>query len=222
MIDLIGVGLETAILFVLSAVVSVVLAAGTWLSVRKAQRLPRYGLILVAILIPIATAVHLWLCAAFLPGESLFGNVSEPLPNGYQLEALGKMPDFASISKPGSSFNGLTQYFDKLAVEGPFVVGQYSHPYDTSERQPDEPFFLFDTRDSKVTEFLTMKDLQLKLGHSVDFTEVQYFRSPVAATRLRVDRAIEFGPPILGFSLLVLAIVRTRIRIHPETANIYT
>jgi hypothetical protein len=222
MIDLIGVGLATALLFLLAAVVSAVLAAATWLSVRKARRLPRYSLILAAILIPFATAVHLWLCAALLPGESLFGNVSEPLPNGYQLEALGKMPDFASISKSGSSFNEPAQYIGKLAVEGPLVVGQYSHPFDASDPQPNEPFFLFDTRDGETTDFPTQKDLQTKLGHSVELTDVLYFRSPVAATRLKLDRAIELTPPILAFLLLIAAIVSTRIRIHPESANIYT
>src|ERR1700760_365929 len=128
MFELIGLLFAIGMLFALAAVASIVLAGLRGLSVRNRQT-PRNRLILAAALIPLFSVAYLWLCIALLPGESLFGDISQPLPNGYTLEALRKMPAFASVSnaKSPNSYNGLTECVGKLAVCGPFVAGQYSH-----------------------------------------------------------------------------------------------
>jgi hypothetical protein len=54
---------------------------------------------IAAFAIPILSAAYLWMCIAMLPGKSLFGDISQPLPNGYVLTGLGKMPDFSYVQK---------------------------------------------------------------------------------------------------------------------------
>ena len=99
MFELIGLLFATIFLFTIASILAAILAGITWLLVRNTSA-PRKRLMFTAAMIPIASAAYLWLYMALLPGESLFGDISQPLPNGYVLEALGKMPDFASISNP--------------------------------------------------------------------------------------------------------------------------
>jgi hypothetical protein len=224
MIDMIGVAIATAFLFALALVCSVVLAVVTWLLVRKQKTAPRKRLVIFALGIPIAAAAYFWLCAAILPGESLFGDISEPLPNGWVVEALGKMPDFADIKDPKSPMRDshMTEYVGKLAVEGELVVGQYSHPYDAFTPNPIEPYFIFDTKHGTTTEFQTWSALQAALGHPIALTEIQYFQSPLAANRRKIVRSIEFSPPIVGLLILIAFISRYRSRNAPSSPAIYT
>jgi hypothetical protein len=110
MFEMIGLLIATGFLFALAALASAILAGLTWLYVRK-RRAPRIRLMLAAAVIPIVSAAYFWLCIALLPDESLFGDIDQPLPNGYALKALGKMPDFASIDNPKTpySYNGLSE-----------------------------------------------------------------------------------------------------------------
>jgi hypothetical protein len=225
MFELIGLVFATGMLFALATVFSFVLASLTWLSVRNRQA-PRKRLVLAAALIPILSAVYLWLCTALLPGKSLFGDISQPLPNGYTLEALGKMPDFASLSsaKSPNSYNGLTECIGKLAVYGPLVVGQYSHPFGTFDSKPNEPFFIFDTRNGQHIDLQTVADLENTLGRSVQLTEVQFFRSQESSylAQQKVIRTIEFGPPIFALVLLIAFVLNSTLRTLPPAPNIYT
>jgi hypothetical protein len=220
MFELIGLVFATGILFALATVLSFVLAGFTWLSVRNRQA-PRKRLVLAAALIPILSAAYLWLCTALLPGKSLFGDISQPLPNGYTLEALGKMPDFASLTsaKSPNSYNGLTECIGKLAVYGPFVVGQYSHPFGTFDPKPNEPFFVFDTRNHQHVDLPTIAELENSLGHTVQLTEVQFFRSQEPAYRMqqKVNRTVEFGPPIFALVILMAFVLHSRLRTLPPS-----
>ena len=217
MFELIGLLFAIGMLFALAAVASIVLAALTWLSVRNRQT-PRKRLILAAALIPLFSVAYLWLCIALLPGESLFGDISQPLPNGYTLEALRKMPDFASVSnaKSPNSYNGLTECVGKLAVYGPFVAGQYSHPLGTFDAKPNEPFFIFDTRSGQHLDLPAIADLQNNLGHSVQLTEVQFFRSqePTYRARQNVNKVVMFGPPITALVIFTAYVLWSR-RLNP-------
>jgi hypothetical protein len=181
-------------------------------------------LIVTAILIPILSAVYMWLCVAFLPGESLFGDISEPLPNGYIVEALGKMPDFANIKDPKSPWRypKLTECVGKIAVDGPLVIGQYSHPCDAFTPKPVEAYFIFDTLSGETTELQTPTALQAKLGHPVSLTEVQFFRSPLAAARRKTNATVIFVPPFIALMFLVAFVWRARTRTDATTPNIYT
>jgi hypothetical protein len=200
MFEMIGLAIATACLFAFALLCSAVLAALTWLSIRRQAQAPRKRLALFALAIPIAAAAYFWLCTLVLPGESLFGDISEPLPNGWVIEALGKMPDFANIKDPKSLWRNpnITQCIGTVAVDGELVVGQYSHPCDTFTPVPNEPYFVFDTKHGTTTEYPSRVELQNKLGHPVNLTEVQFFQSPLAATRRKIVRIVEFTPPIVA------------------------
>jgi hypothetical protein len=224
MFEIIGLLFASAFLFASAAAVSAILAGFTWLLMRKRQSAPQKRLILMAPIIPIFSAAYMWLCVAVLPGESLFGDIDEPLPNGYVVKALAKMPDFAGISDPKSPWRypQLSECIGKLAVVGQLVVGQYSHPCDTFSPKPDEPYFIFDTHTGKTTDLSTLSALQEKLGQPVNLTEVQFFRSPLAQKRRSMDKAIEFGPPIIALILLIAFVGHYCTRIDPISSNIYT
>lgn len=225
MFELIGLLFATMLLFALAAMLAAVLSGITWLLVRRTSA-PRKRLIFAAASIPIISAAYFWLCIALLPGESLFGDISQPLPNGYLLEALGKMPDFASISNPKSpnSYNGLSECIGKLAVDGPLVAGQYSHPFGSFAAAPHEPYFVFDTRSGQHIDLPTLVDLQARLGHSVQLTEVQFFRSqePSYRARQNVNKVVMLGPPILALGIFTAYVLRNRLRTQPSPPNIYT
>jgi len=224
MFELIGLLLATAFFFALATVASAILGSLTWLLVRKRPLAPRKRLLAAAVVIPLASAAYIWLCVAILPGESLFGDINEPLPNGYVVKALGKMPDFADISDPTNSWRAapLSEYVGKIAINGPLVIGQYSHPFGEFKPNPNEPYFIFDTSTGKTTDLPTLSALQKTLGHPVDLAEVQFFRSPLATRRRRIDNTIELGPPLLALLLLVALIWYSRKRIDSPNANIYT
>ncbi len=211
MFEMIGLLIATGFLFALAALASAILAGLTWLYVRK-RRAPRIRLMLAAAVIPIVSAAYFWLCIALLPDESLFGDIDQPLPNGYALKALGKMPDFASIDNPKTpySYNGLSECIGKLAVSGPLVVGQYSHRFGSFAPGSSEPYFIFDTRDGKNVDVPTLAELQSKLGHPMQLAEVQFFRSqePSYLRQQRSNRTIEFGPPILAVAILMAFVFR--------------
>jgi hypothetical protein len=225
MFELIGLILATGFLFALAAAASATLAGSVWLILRRSAR-PYKLLMLAAVLIPIASAAYLWLCVALLPGESLFGDIDQPLPNGYAIQALGKMPDFAHISSPKTPYsdNGLTECIGKIAVYGPFVVGQYSHPFGDFTAKPNEPFFLFDTRSGQNQDLPTLDSLQDRLGHRVQLTEVQYFRSQELSYRRqqRMNREIEFAPPIIAVVILIALVVRRWAQDRSRWPKIYT
>lgn len=201
MFETIGLFFAAAFELLMAAAMSAVLVGLTWLVTRN-RKAPRKSLLLAAALIPILATVHVWLCDAMLPGKSLYGDISEPLPNGCTLNALGKMPDFGRIDcqRSPNGNNGPSEYIGKAAVYGPLVVGQYSHPFGSFDPNPNEPFFLFDTRDGSDTDLATQADLQSKIGHPVDLAEVQFFRStePSYLSQQRRNRAIEFDPPIIA------------------------
>jgi hypothetical protein len=225
MFELIGLLFATIFLFTIASIAAAILVGITWLLLRNTSA-PRKRLMFTAALIPIASAAYLWLCVALLPGESLFGDISQPLPNGYVIEALGKMPDFASISNPKSpySYNGLSECIGRLAVYGPLVAGQYSHPFGSFTAAPNEPFFIFDTRNGQHKDLPKLADLQATLGHPVLLTEVQFFRSQEPTYRLRqnLNRAVMFGPPIIALGILIVSVLRKRRRTLPPPPNIYT
>jgi hypothetical protein len=225
MFEMIGLLIVTGMFFGLATVVSAILATLTWLCVRNREA-PRKRLILAAVLIPISSAAYLWLCVALLPGQSLFGDISQPLPNGYVLDALGKMPDFASITNPKSPYssNGLSECIGKLGVYGPLVVGQYSHPFGSFDATASEPYFAFNTRDGHHVDLPMLSDLQSYLGHPVTLTEVQFFRSaePNYLRQQKMNKEIEIGPPIVALLILVGFVIRSRWRVPPHSPNIYT
>lgn len=81
MFEIIGLAFATLLLFLAASVAGCVFAGLMWLIVRTRQD-HRWKFVLFAGAIPIASAAYLWICIATLPGETLFGDISEKLPNG--------------------------------------------------------------------------------------------------------------------------------------------
>jgi hypothetical protein len=224
MIDLIGVAIGAAIFFAFAGCVGIVFAFFTWLIVPK--RLGRIARISVAFLIPIVSAAYIWLCIAFLPGESLFGDIDQPLPNGYVLKALGKMPEYGNIERQNGdlSFDGVQGAVDEIAVSGPLVAGRYCQSCDRAFVQSKALYFLLDTRISKSSEYTDLPSLEAAFQCSTPLVENQYFQSQEArhVWQQRIDHWVMFVPP-LGIALLYFAyLIRHRCRESLRAAsNLY-
>jgi len=216
MFEMIGLLLGFAVCMGLGLIISAILGILAWLLSTRA----RLFLALSAAALPVLCVMYLFLCGAILPNESLFGDISQPLPNGYALHALGKMPDFAGIGR-GSDLSseevGLTECIGSLGVYGPVVAGQYSHPCTTFDPHPNEAYFLFDTRTAKNQDFATKAALESAIGQPVVLVQVPYFQSqePTYRRQRRIDGAICFGPMILAFMLLVVMILGSRYSKRP-------
>jgi len=225
MFELIGLMFATLLLFGLAVTIAAAFAAITWHLTRNGVGHKR--LTLLAASVPLASAAYLWICVAILPGESPFGDISQPLPNNYTLQALGKMPDYASIirtSSPVSGDIGLSEWIGEVAVSGALVVGQYSHPFGGFNGNSVEPFFIFDTHNGQHIDLATLADVEAKLNHPVVLTEVQHFRSQEPAYRRQqnLNKLLMFSPPIIVLGILSFSIGQSRSRTQPPSSNIYT
>jgi hypothetical protein len=203
--EIIGLLLGFAVCMTLGLVVSGMLGAIAWLLSRRL----RIFLTAFAIALPPLCVVYLFVCGALLPHESLFGDISQPLPNGYYIRALGKMPDFAGIgwsADISSNEISLTECIGSLAVYDSFVVGRYSHPYATFDPHPNEAYFLFDTKTATHKDFPTLAALEASIGHPVSLVEVQYFRSqePEYLHQKRLNELICFGPMFIALVTMIL------------------
>jgi len=204
----------------LSAMLGGVFALVAWLILRPQTRY-RKRAALVGAMLPPLFAFYLVICgiaiSAMVPGQSgiIFGDIYEPLPNGYVLTALGKMPDYANIEPASNgSFHPLivSGYVGEVAVSGPMVYGAYSHRF--NEVTPPSPtgigFFAFDTRTGKVRDFDTLAQLNDFAGRSIELKDTVAFRSEERSHKLLVrnERLVVLLPPIIVtvifFALLFL------------------
>jgi hypothetical protein len=115
-----------------------------------------------AILLAPSCVIWLYTTVALLPGESLFGDIDQPLPNGYHVTALGKMIDFADISSANRA-DSLSEYVASLQVHGDLVAGQYSHPFGTFTPKPNEGYFVLDTKTGAHKDLPSAAALQAEL-----------------------------------------------------------
>ena len=138
--------------------------------------------------------------------DLLFGDINEPLPNGFKLWALDKMPEAGLIKRDDDSLRQVGWVSD-LQISGPFVLGKYDYTYfPKTEDQGNRNFFLFDTRNGKAQDFATESDLSKVANVPVHLTPTQFFHAPKSLTsRVRdfVMFMIAFLPPIaIGLWLL--------------------
>jgi hypothetical protein len=222
MFEMIGLLIGTAILFVLSLIAGLIYAGIAFLILWKRPR-GRIPLLVLAAAIPVCSTAYMWLCVAVLPGESLFGDISQPLPNGYTLQALGKMPDFATIHQGDSNFGPLlvSQYIGRVNVEGPLIVGQYSHPFDAFDGDGHEPFFTFDTRTAAHVDYPTQSALEATVGHALTFSPVQSFRSHESSyvRQQRLHRIVFFLPPAFVSVMFFVILISIRRLQEPCLAS---
>jgi len=208
MIELIGLVIATTLFFVISALASLPFALLTWIILRRQNGFKKLW-IMVGAAIPPASAAYMLLCAVifafFVPGatDRLFFDFNEPLPNGYILKGLAKMPDFAYIDsmRQGDSQPQLLGNIARIDVDGPLVFGEYSHKFGSfDEPVPDHiKYFIFDTHTRQMQNLITLPFEDPYSGHPLHLVESQFFRShePAQILRRRIEDAIYFGPPIL-------------------------
>lgn len=138
--------------------------------------------------------------------DLLFGDINEPLPNGFKLFALDKMPEAGLIKRDNDPL-GQVGWVSNLQTSGPFVLGKYDYKYfPKTEDQSNRNFFLFDTRNGKAQDFATESDLSKAANVPLHLTPTQFFRAPKSlSSRVRdfVMFVIAFIPPIaIGLWLL--------------------
>src|SRR5579863_7524092 len=99
MFEMIGLLIDLTVACAIAFLIGGIIAVLAWLLFWGRRRPKR--LILFTSLVPIFTVAYLFVCAIgmelFVPNQPplFFGDFSEPLPNGYVLTGLGKMPEYS-------------------------------------------------------------------------------------------------------------------------------
>jgi hypothetical protein len=205
MFEIIGLLFGIGLLFVLSIALGLVYGFVAWIVTGPGSARRRFKA-LVAACIPPASAVYLLICAVGISilatgqGDLLFGGIYEPLPNGYSLSALGKMPDYGTI-RPKSATQAdpkINGFVGQIDVKGPFVYGAFSHRDLSQPTEENLGYFALNTRTAEVRDFATQGELDHFAGYPVQLVENWQFRSKETRyqRRLEVERWISFGPPI--------------------------
>jgi hypothetical protein len=171
---------------------------------REARRSPIFFSYLLA-----CTSTFLVFGPAHL--QKPFSEDSEPLPNGYVLNAPFERASvwsaprreqgFSRIEYPSeSSRQTVNGYVRSLEVEGPFVFGAYNWRYDSSpdkNTDANQGYFAFDTRKGKVLDFSSAAELSRLAGHALNLTEAESFHSSDIRHKqfLILERVIVLGSP---------------------------
>jgi hypothetical protein len=208
------IGLLFAILlgFGLSCLIGGLYALLAWFLIRSKRPWPRSSILIAAALPPVFAA-YILLCtiifSVFVPGQSgmLFGDNSEALPNGYSLEVMSELGNYAMIlSKQAKDELIVHGHVQSIAVEGPQVFGAYSEPVGSKR------YFVLDTSARSVVDFDTLNELHHYVGHPIRLEETLRFQSrePSQLWQLRIERVILFGPPGVCSLLYFFYLLRNR------------
>jgi hypothetical protein len=185
MFEFIGLIIVTAFLGGLSCVAGAIFGLIGWLIFWGRHR-PKL-LILATMAVPPASLLYVAICAVvftlFVPNQpdEFFGDFSEPLPNGYILTGLAKMPDYAYFEStpPMAHQPPLIGGVKSLEQDGELIYGSYGHLYseDVPAIDVDHGYFVFDTRTGAVRNLKTISELNQAAGHSVKLELSENFRS---------------------------------------------
>jgi len=155
----------------------------------------------------------------FVPNQPdvFFGDFAEPLPNGYVLTGLGKMPEYAYFeSTPPHHQPPLLGGVKRLEQDGQVIFGAYGPLNHEAPPLVDSKavhgYFAFDTRTGEVRNFTTLDELTGYAGHRLNLVESEYFRSQIPGRRrLReIESLIYSGPPALSALLCLYMAIRYR------------
>ncbi len=228
MFEMMGALIGLMVLVGLLSLLGFLIAAAAWLLFWGRGRPKR--LILETALVPLFSLGYVLACAIafeiFVPNQpdQFFGDVSEPLPHGYVLTGLGKMPEYAyfDTEEPGKNQPSILGGVHSLELDGQVVYGAYSHPkggFSQSLAPPDIGYFEFDTSNGQVRNFKTVQDLNAVAGHPVHLVEAQFFRSqePGRIRLRRVENTIYFLPPGAALLFCLYRLVLFRIKEEAET-----
>jgi hypothetical protein len=130
--------------------------------------------------------------------DLLFGDIDEPLPNGFKLEALSKMPEDGLIKREGDPLAQIG-WVSALQTSGPFVLGKYDYTdFPKTADQSSRNFFLLDTSTGRKQDFGTESDLSNALNGPIHLTPTEFFHAPKPPGRRLRDFSlflIAFMPP---------------------------
>lgn len=163
----------------------------------------------------------MFICELFFPAQDdhIFGDIHEPLPNGYVLRALSKMPYAGLIEKPIEQKSGISINVEKLAQNGEVIYGSHSPFENDFQYHPDCQFgcFSFNTKSGAIQEFKTKDELIRYVGHNLQFVKTEDFRTQDKQYLIRQHfwDALYIGPPIISFIFVLVMILRAK----PKTSN---
>jgi hypothetical protein len=181
--EIIGRLLMMFILMGLASGAGVVCAGLVYLLLRK-EKTRRIEASLLAGLFPPVVMGYLLACLVassifstwLWTPDILFGDINEPLPNGFYLRALDKMPEAGRIERENDAIAGVAWVSD-LQVAGPLVLGKYDYTYfPKSEKEKSRNLFLFDTRSGIIEDFANESDLAAAANARVHLTPTPKFR----------------------------------------------
>jgi hypothetical protein len=210
MFEWIGLLFATVAMCVLSVVLGVVFGVFAWLMFWGRRRPLR--LIAFVTMIPLASAAYLVAMAILLElvvpnqPDEFFGDFNEPLPHGYTLTGLGKMPDWAYFESQvgGGPQPQLLGGVRALEEDGDAIYGAYGHldsqAYVADEAQIDHGYFVFDIGTGRVNNVKTRAELNARAGHTVHLVESQFFHSQMLGRvwLRRIENVVFFAPPAVG------------------------
>jgi len=208
--EFIGLFVAGVLFFTLSGAISCVYGGVAWL-ILDSRKGGHRKVLRIATCLPPVFAVYMVVCAIvfaqFIPGEGnriFFGDIYEPLPNGYTLTAMAKMPTYGTIHA-SSAMIGTLGSVGRVAVDGPFVFGEHNDK---------QGYFAFDTRNASTVNLDTITELDHYAGHPVQLTEIFSFRSSEGRRdRLTtIERRIWHGPPLICSFLYFAFLVKLRLR----------
>ncbi len=226
MFEFIGLFVGLVLLGVLAILLGAIFAGLAWL-LFWGHRRPLLTIFALALL-PLASVAWLIVCGIgftiFVPNQPdvFFGDISEPLPNGYVLTGLGKMPEYSYLDRPVSAGPQpqLPGGIRSLEQDGPIIYGEYGHL--NQQNDPlDIPtthktlYFAFDTRTGLFKDFVSLDALNTAAGHPVHLVASEVFRSQDPARRRlrRIEDILYFTPPCVAFLLCCAILLRARLRI---------
>jgi len=184
-VEIIGRLIAAFLLMSLASIVGALFALVVYFLLWRANRRSAKACV-VAAFFPPAVMGYLLGClilssmlSGFLGSPDLvFGDINEPLPNGFTLEALDKMPEAGHIQKAGESWIKVA-WVGGVQVEGPYVLGKYDYTYSPkTDKEHDRNFFIFDTRTGDVRDYASEGALAASSGISVHLTTTPNFHAP--------------------------------------------
>jgi hypothetical protein len=220
MFEIIGLMFVTLAVFAISGLIGLIYGLLAWMILRKGGRRAPKASLVFSFLLPPFCAVYLcvfslvWSISVPAAHESVFGDISEPLPNGYTLVGLAKMPDYAYVGAPDSDNRaGTPSDIGRIAVEGPLVYASISRSFGEPEKPNDgRGFYVFDTRSGKGTRFDTLDQMQAAAGHKISLAPTMEFKTQDRTTVLvrRAGRILLLVPPIATLFLYLAYLVYLR------------
>jgi len=183
--EIIGLLITAFLLMGVASLVGALCALAVYLLFRRTNRRSAKACLVVGFFPP-AVMGYLLGClilssmlSGFLGTPDLaFGDIKERLPNGFTLEALGKMPEAGHIQKTGESLVQVA-WVGGVQIDGPYVLGKYDYTYfPRSEREVGRDFFIFDTRTATVRDFDSEAALAASAKINVHLTSTAYFHQP--------------------------------------------